>query len=93
MSMKNPYDFVVPLDRKPIALVDGCTYLNGLDEPKVIVDTPYGFPDYCYSSDGDWFERATGSFVGYNWDTGEDFAPQPPSWADIYSRASDTQQD
>lgn len=91
-NMGKEYDFV-PRHREPIALVDGATYANGLDEKKVILGTPYGYPDFCYSSDGDWFDRATGTYVGYDWDTGEMFAKQPPSWRDIHSKVTDEGRD
>lgn len=46
-------------------LQDGATYVNGSNERATIGGTCKDFPGWCWSIQGDWYERATGYRITY----------------------------
>lgn len=67
-------------------LEDGKTYLNGDGKEVRIMGTTKMFADYCWSVQGDWYERETGLYVSCRKDGSRVTSPQ--DWHNIVSEVA-----
>ena len=85
MSSRPPY--IRPDDAVAVQLEDGVTYVNGYGERHTIEGPTARYPQYCYSRQGEWFDRETGRCVRYNPRTDTYSLTEYFTWRDLWRRA------